>query len=340
MINDIGPVGMIPNLMHKMALTQRNGIAIWIGLMFIEHLDLLYGKAAAGVIIDNCASKIVLSFKGSNPDKINRLIGDDQANEFRTIASDKALIISQNRNPIVLPKTFFTEKAAVVKSGGIMKRLLDCGQYLMGFFFALLIMIILVASSQNGEAQTPATPSLQTGPSVDTVSAEYVAPKRDAFSNKVTHSSAGVAGVSIGRVSGSNAGNVTNATNATNATNELLPWPSFDERLAQWTARCDQARSAGLPAPSISEKYLIEELYISGRFDSPDGKGVFLKLKDKPNVVLFARAGQKFWNGSVVRIDRDKVEFSVAETEAANYPFFQIFIRLSGDCYLPPPSFI
>jgi hypothetical protein len=173
-------------------------------------------------------------------------------------------------------------------------------------------MIILATANHNGKAQTPPSQSLQAGPPVDSVSTNYVVPKRDAFSNLNKSSSAGrTAGAAV-------SGHATDSANEASPAAESIPWPSFEERLAQWTARCDQARSAGLPVPSITEKFLIEEVYIVGRFDSPDGKGVFLKVKGKPTVALYARAGQRFWDGSVVRIDREQVEFAVVEKFADN----------------------
>lgn len=91
----------------------------------------------------------------------------------------------------------------------------------------------------------------------------------------------------------------------------VLPWPSYEEREAQWKERRDLVRSgkSGGPEPAPSERYLLDEVQVMGIFKKPDGQGVFIKPKPTANTMIFAAVGQKFYNGKISRIEGNQIEF-------------------------------
>jgi len=141
----------------------------------------------------------------------------------------------------------------------------------------------------TGQAQ-PAKP---TGPTEESISTTYREPKKDPFyDEKLQLKKPEEGGKKVKLV-------------------EALPPPSFEEREALWKQKRDDARKNGRPEPSASEKYLIEELQIMGIFKKPEGQGVFMKPKTNATTMLFASVGQKFWNGSIRRIEGNQIEVEV-----------------------------
>lgn len=82
-----------------------------------------------------------------------------------------------------------------------------------------------------------------------------------------------------------------------------LEYPSFAERELKWRQIRDRRLEQGLPAPSDSEKYLVEEFIVKGIYSTGRGLGALLTAKST-GVTIFVREGSKFWNGSVNKIDR------------------------------------
>jgi hypothetical protein len=150
-------------------------------------------------------------------------------------------------------------------------------------------------------AQAPATPGqtqpgaqpVRTGPSEESVSTTYREPKKDPFYDERLQQKK------------------PEETAKKVRTVEALPPPSFEEREALWKQRREEARKSGRPEPAPSEKYLIEELSIMGIFKKPEGQGVFLKPKTTATTMIFATVGQKFWNGSIRRIDIENKQIEV-----------------------------
>lgn len=179
------------------------------------------------------------------------------------------------------------------KSNGMKRYLILC----MGLIFCLTLSIV-----GRSFAQAPATPGqpgqpgaqapVRTGPSEESVSTTYREPKKDPFYDERLQQKKPEVQQKIKLV-------------------EAVPPPSFEEREALWKQRREEARKSGRPEPAASEKYLIEELSIMGIFKKPEGQGVFLKPKTTATTMIFATVGQKFWNGSIRRIDIDNKQIEV-----------------------------
>ncbi|MCS6884219.1 MAG: hypothetical protein RMM17_11765 [Acidobacteriota bacterium] len=88
---------------------------------------------------------------------------------------------------------------------------------------------------------------------------------------------------------------------------EVVPWPSYEERELEWKAKREEARRSGRPEPAPSERYLIEELQIMGLYKKSDGSGAFIKPKPSASAMLYASVGQKFYNGSIQRIEGNQI---------------------------------
>ncbi|MEW6731996.1 MAG: hypothetical protein AB1489_11780 [Acidobacteriota bacterium] len=159
---------------------------------------------------------------------------------------------------------------------------------------ALALCISWIAVGQSSLAQQPATTQTppatgapqqpRTGPSVDDISTTYREPKRDPFLDERL----------IKRPREGTVGPIEVTP---------LPWPSYEEREVEWRKKRDDARREGKPEPAPSERYLIEEVQVVGIFKKPDGQGVFLKPKPTTNTMIFASVGQKFYNGSIRKIE-------------------------------------
>jgi len=171
-----------------------------------------------------------------------------------------------------------------------------------------LILCMALSIVSRGYAQTPTapapgqqqpaqpgaqTPPVRTGPSEESISTTYREPKKDPFYDEKLQAKKPEEGAKKVKLV------------------EALPPPSFEEREALWKQRREEARKNGRPEPAPSEKYLIEELSIMGIFKKPEGQGVFLKPKTTATTMIFATVGQKFWNGSIRRIDGNQIEVEV-----------------------------
>lgn len=88
--------------------------------------------------------------------------------------------------------------------------------------------------------------------------------------------------------------------------------PSFEERDMAWReARNNTRIHSSQPEPFVLEKYLVNEVKVLGLYQKPEGQGVFLKPTVTAGTTIFAMVGQKFWNGQIIRIDKDKIEVEV-----------------------------
>lgn len=167
----------------------------------------------------------------------------------------------------------------------------DFGMKRYTIIMGLIVCFTFAIVGRAGFAQAPASgsPQAPTGPSVDSISTTYREPKKDPFYDERLQIKKQDAPGKIKIV-------------------EALPWPSFEEREAAWKERRQKARESNQPEPAISEKYLIDELAIMGVFKKPEGQGIFLKPKTASTTMIFATVGQKFWNGSIRRIEKDQIE--------------------------------
>jgi hypothetical protein len=168
----------------------------------------------------------------------------------------------------------------------------------IGLVLAIAFSVIGNASFAQTPTQTvPGQPSAQptapTGPSVDGISTTYRPPKKDPFLDE--------------RLIKQETQTTIKAPKAI----EIVPPPSYEEREAEWQQRRKTARANSQPEPSPSERFLIDEVAVLGLFKKPEGQGVFLKPKPTQATMIFATVGQKFYNGSIRRIDvqNNQVEF-------------------------------
>jgi hypothetical protein len=87
--------------------------------------------------------------------------------------------------------------------------------------------------------------------------------------------------------------------------------PSFEERDALWKARRLEATKKMQPSPLATEKYLVDEVKVLGIYQKAEGQGVFLKPSITSSTTIFAMVGDKFWNGQIKSITKDKIEVEV-----------------------------
>jgi hypothetical protein len=161
---------------------------------------------------------------------------------------------------------------------------------------ALSITLIMVGRASFAQTQPAAAgqPSVQTqpvtGPSAESISTTYREPKKDPFMDeeklKKEKDKPTVDAITV------------------------VPWPSYEERALRWKEKRDAVRSGrdNGPEPAPSEQYLIEEMEVMGIFKKPEGQGIFLKPKPSSTTMIFATVGQKFFNGTISRIDGTQIE--------------------------------
>lgn len=98
----------------------------------------------------------------------------------------------------------------------------------------------------------------------------------------------------------------------------VLTWPIYEEREIEWKREREKAREANNIEPSSSERYLIDEVQIVGIYKKDTGAGLFIRPKVGFNRVLFVTRGQKFYNGSIIKIENNRVEFEEKEKLSNN----------------------
>jgi hypothetical protein len=161
----------------------------------------------------------------------------------------------------------------------------------------LMLSITLAVVARVSFAQT--TPGTQpgvsvqpqaTGPSAESISTTYREPRKDPFLDeeklKKNQDKPKVPEITV------------------------LPWPTYEERALKWKERRDAVRSGreNGPEPAASEQYLIDEMEVMGVFKKPEGQGIFLKPKPSSSAMIFATVGQKFYNGTIRRIEGSQIE--------------------------------
>lgn len=135
--DEFANIGKVPNFDSVITLARSKNVALVLGIQSLAQLDLRYGREAARVILDSCATKIVLhGLDSDSAERISRTLGDQthvinrrsvsrrsflesptvtsnqtehgrrllQANEIRQIGQDQMIVISGNRSPLWLHK--------------------------------------------------------------------------------------------------------------------------------------------------------------------------------------------------------------------------------------------
>ncbi len=109
-----------------------------------------------------------------------------------------------------------------------------------------------------------------------------------------------------------------------------LPYPDFPTREAKWREIRDRRLDQGQPPPAESEKYLVEELIVMGIYSTERGLGALLK-DQKLGTTMFVREGSKFWNGSVISIQRAPRSFGVGDAQVVGRVVCsEIIVRSNG----------
>ncbi|MFQ3591519.1 MAG: hypothetical protein SNJ67_14645 [Chloracidobacterium sp.] len=109
-----------------------------------------------------------------------------------------------------------------------------------------------------------------------------------------------------------------------------LPYPDFPTREAKWREIRDRRLDQGQPPPAESEKYLVEELLVMGIYSTERGLGALLKDR-RSGTTMFVREGSKFWNGSVISIQRSPRSFGVSDTQVVGrITCSEIIVRSNG----------
>ncbi|MBX7220177.1 MAG: hypothetical protein K1Y36_09550 [Blastocatellia bacterium] len=87
-----------------------------------------------------------------------------------------------------------------------------------------------------------------------------------------------------------------------------LGYPDFIQREADWRKKRKTARDAGQSGPAEAEKFLVSEIEkVSGLVQTPKGIAVLVKMSKAPGM-LVVQEGTTFYNGSLVRIEKVKLQ--------------------------------
>lgn len=83
-----------------------------------------------------------------------------------------------------------------------------------------------------------------------------------------------------------------------------LGFPVIESRRAEFRQQVTRARDMGMAEPAPVMQYLVNELDITGVFRDERGYGAFVRAQPT-GTMLFLRAGERCYNGEVVRIEGD-----------------------------------
>lgn len=147
------------------------------------------------------------------------------------------------------------------------------------------LLNLFVALSLTTTALTQVEPAK--GPLESTLPTTYIAPKKDPFRAPIPARPSAEAP----------------------RLETVTPWPSYEERESEWFAKRKQARDGGTVEPALSERYLIEELKVMGIYKKSDGSGAIIKTLPSEKTVIFAKVGQRFYNGKITGIVGNQIEF-------------------------------
>ena len=140
-LDEFANIGIIPHYETTISLARGRGLSIWHGLQSLSQLEARYGKPNAQTILTNCATKIALSgLDVETATYFSRSLGEatlsvyrpswsrrrfalfassvsvsDQeharllltADEVRRIGEEQALVITGNRRPLLINKSWY-----------------------------------------------------------------------------------------------------------------------------------------------------------------------------------------------------------------------------------------
>ena len=82
----------------------------------------------------------------------------------------------------------------------------------------------------------------------------------------------------------------------------LIPFPTLDQRQAEFQMSRAEAGRRGQPEPDAIGQYLVSELTVTGMFQTDEGTGAFI-LAGPTNNTFFVKAGTRVYNGEIVAIN-------------------------------------
>lgn len=82
----------------------------------------------------------------------------------------------------------------------------------------------------------------------------------------------------------------------------LIPFPALEQRQADFQRSRQEARAKGLPEPDPIGQYLVNELVVTGVFETDTGSGAFILAKPT-NTTFFVGAGTRVYNGEIQAIN-------------------------------------
>lgn len=165
-------------------------------------------------------------------------------------------------------------------------------KFYLSTFALILVLSLAFINSKISFVEAAQDPN--DGPFVDKVSANYREAKKDPFLDEkrviVKDNDKVIAEPSV---------------------NVAVAPPSFEERDAAWKVRRLEANKKMQTSPLAIEKYLVDEVKVLGIYQKVEGQGVFLKPSVTSSTTIFAMVGDKFWNGQIKSITKDKIEVEV-----------------------------
>jgi hypothetical protein len=82
----------------------------------------------------------------------------------------------------------------------------------------------------------------------------------------------------------------------------LVPFPPLQQRQQDFQRSRQAARAKGQPEPDPIGQYLVDELIVTGVFETDTGTGAFI-LARPTNTTFFVGAGTRVYNGEIVSVN-------------------------------------
>lgn len=96
--------------------------------------------------------------------------------------------------------------------------------------------------------------------------------------------------------------------------------PDRAARLSQWQQSLRAAVNAGLPLPSITTAYMINEVAPTGKFEMNGHDGAWLYIESERRTIP-ANVGAKFYDGTMVGVNTNGVQFRTSAAQTRTVPW-------------------
>ncbi len=141
-LDEVANIGKIPKLETEIAILRGRDISVVLGLQSFSQLSKIYGRDAAQVIVDNCATKIFLAGADiETAEMVSKSLGERTIietledgrqvktqrrllfpDEIRQIPKNEQLIITSNKKPMKTKRFFYTEPENILKMPALPER--------------------------------------------------------------------------------------------------------------------------------------------------------------------------------------------------------------------------